>query len=294
MPYEPTAPDYEPVTPLRAARTPSEDEAGRVRPSHDHSSHRRGDGPAAAWLGDEEAASESSDQPGGDAVPKAKGARTPWRWPPPRRGHAASFAGLLLFTAVVYFRPQELVSALASFNSLAFWVAVLTLVVFVPTQLGLEGTLTARPREITLVLALVLLGLVGVPLAVEPAEAWAAWVDYAKVITMFVVMVNVVRTEFRLRAMLWLAFAVSMVLSVNAVSDYRAGRFAPGADRVEGVIGGLFENPNDLALHLVTMIPLATGLLFVSRGVARKALYGATALMMTLTVVITYSRGGLL
>jgi hypothetical protein len=219
-------------------------------------------------------------------------ARAAWRWPPLRRGHAASFAGLLLFTAVVYFRPQETVPALASFKSLAFWAAVLTLAVFLPSQLGLEGTLTARPREVTLVLAVLLLGLVGVPLASDPAEAWAAWLDYAKVVTMFVVMVNVLRTESRLRAMWWLALLVSLILSANAVLDYHAGRFA--GDRVEGVIGSLFENPNDLALHLVTMVPLAAGLLFVARGMAGKALYAAAAGLMTLAVVVTYSRGGLL
>lgn len=293
MPYEPTAPDYEPVTPLRAARTPSEDEAWDARSLHDRPADGRGD--EAASLVDEDAASESSDAAGSERrASRVARTRQAWEWPPLRRGHALSFAGLLLFTAVVYFRPQELVPALASLSSLAFWVAVLTLVVFVPTQLGMEGTLTARPREVTLVLALVLLGLVGVPLAVEPAEAWGAWVDYAKVITMFVVMVNVVRTELRLRAMFWLALAVSLILSVNAISDYRAGRFAEGADRITGIIGGLFDNPNDLALHLVTMIPLAAALLFVSRGAVRKALYGAAALLMMLAVVVTYSRGGLL
>jgi O-antigen ligase len=218
-----------------------------------------------------------------------------WEWPPLRRGHAVSFAGLLLFTAVVYFRPQEFVSALASMSpSLAFWVAVATLAVFLPAQLGLEGTLTARPREVNLVFVLLLLGLVGVPLALAPGEAWAAWVDYAKVVTMFVVMLNVVRTEGRLRSMFWLALAVSVILSVGALYDYQAGRLAPNGDRIEGVVGGLFENPNDLALHLVTMIPLAAGLLLAARGLSRKAVYGAAALLMSLAVVLTYSRGGLL
>lgn len=218
-----------------------------------------------------------------------------WEWPPLRRGHAVSFAGLLLFTAVVYFRPQEFVTALASMSpSLAFWVAVATLAVFLPAQLGLEGTLTARPREVNLVFVLLLLGLVGVPLAMAPGEAWAAWVDYAKVVTMFVVMINVVRTEGRLRSMLWLALAVSVVLSAGALYDYHAGRLAPNGDRIEGVVGGLFENPNDLALHLVTMIPLAAGLLLAARGLSRKAVYGAAALLMSLAVFITYSRGGLM
>ena len=201
------------------------------------------------------------------------------RWPSLRRGHAASFAGLLLFTAVVYFRPYELVPALSGFTSMAFWLAVATLLVFVPTQLSVEGTLTARPREVNLALLLLLAGLLSVPLALEPAEAWWAFLDFAKVITMFVVMVNVVRTEWRWRLMVWLALVVSVVLSANAVADYAAGNLAMNGMRIEGVIGGLFDNPNDLALHLVTMIPLSLGLLLVARGPLPKIIYGLCALL---------------
>jgi putative inorganic carbon (hco3(-)) transporter len=186
------------------------------------------------------------------------------------------------------------VPALAPLSSGAFWLAVATLVVFIPTQLGLEGTLTARPREINLFLLLLLAALLSVPLALEPAEAWNAWLDFAKVVTMFVVMVNVVRTESRLRAMFWLGLLVSVVLSVSALNDYRTGQLKPGADRIEGVIGGLFENPNDMALYLVTMIPLAVGLLFVARGLSKKMAYGAVAFVMLLATVVTFSRGGLL
>ena len=55
-----------------------------------------------------------------------------------------------------------------------------------------------------------------------------------------------------------------------AVNDYRMGVFLRDLDhnRIRGSIGNLFDNPNDLALHLVTMVPLAIGLLF---GLARRS-----------------------
>ena len=217
-----------------------------------------------------------------------------WHWPTLRHGHALSFAGLLLFTAVVYFRPYELIPALSGFTSMAFWLAVATLIAFFPTQLGLEGTLTARPREINLALLLLLAALLSVPLAIDRVESWWAFVDFAKVITMFVVMVNVVRTERRWRLMVWLALLVSVVLSAHALSDYLSGNLVPGADRITGFIGSLFDNPNDLALHLVTMIPLAFGLVFVARGPSGKLLYASCALLMLAATVVTFSRGGFL
>lgn len=296
--YEHTASDYEPVKPL--ARAFDEVEAARA------SRFGAGgdDDEGFASLNDDSVAPgnllrDEDSRTGGEgsdsaaaASPSSPAAR---EWPPLRRAHALSFAGLLLFTAVVYFRPQEWLPGLLGFRSIAFWLATLTLAVFLPTQLGLEGTLTARPREVNFVLLLLAAGLLSVPLSLEPAEAWGSFLDFAKVVTMFVVMVNVVRTVPRLRAMFWLAFLVSAVLSVKALSDYASGRLNPGRDRIEGaIVGGIFENPNDLALHLVTMVPIALGLLFVARGMLKKALYAAVAFLMLLAIVITYSRGGLI
>jgi O-antigen ligase len=95
--------------------------------------------------------------------------------------------------------------------------------------------------------------------------------------------------------LLLLVLAVSIYLSVNAINDYRMGVFKTGemeTARIAGSIKGLFENSNDLALHLVTMIPIAVALGLGSRNVLKKLAYlGATALMVG-TVVVTFSRGG--
>jgi putative inorganic carbon (HCO3(-)) transporter len=215
------------------------------------------------------------------------------KWPTLTRAHAISFAGLLLFTAVTYFRPYELIAALSDFRSMAFWLAVATLIVFIPTQLSADGTITARPLEVNVALLLALAGLLSVPFATAPSEAWATFLDFAKVIAMFIVMVNVVRTERRWRWLMWLSLIVSITLSIYALSDYRLGHFDIRGERIEGVIRkGLFENPNDMALHLVTMIPIAVGLLFVARSYTRKALYLLIAVLMVGATIVTFSRGG--
>src|SRR5689334_15553634 len=51
-----------------------------------------------------------------------------------RRGHAITFVGLFLFTSVLYFRPYELIPALAAFDRLALWFAIATLAIFIPSQ----------------------------------------------------------------------------------------------------------------------------------------------------------------
>lgn len=212
-----------------------------------------------------------------------------------KRGHALSYAGLFLFTVVLYFRPYELIPALSGFTSIAYWLAILTLAVFVPTQLALEGNFTARPREVNLALLLCVAALLSIPLAINPGEAWTAFnYPFIRAVAMFVVIVNVVRTPLRLKGLMFLGLAVGTFLSLGAMNDYRIGRLAIEGERMAGLVGGMFGNPNDLALHLVTMIPLAVGLLLSTRNVLAKPLYAACALLMAGGVIASFSRGGFL
>ncbi len=211
-----------------------------------------------------------------------------------KHGHAVSFAGFFLFTFVLYFRPYELFPSLAGLSSTAFWIAIATLVVFIPAQLGLENRISIRPPPVNFALLLMLAALFSVPLANEPFRAWYACLDFAKVIAMFIVMVNVVRTETRLRLLIWLIVIASAVFSFAAINDYRLGKLAMRGVRIEGVIGGMFSNPNDLALHLVMMVPIAIGFSFASRGLLKKLVLFFAALLFIGGIVVTFSRGGFL
>jgi putative inorganic carbon (hco3(-)) transporter len=209
-----------------------------------------------------------------------------------KRGHGISFAGLVVFTAILYFRPYELFPWLSWASSSAFWVAILTLIVYAPTQLGLEGSLTVRPTAINLVLLFLLAAFLSVPLAEDRLVAWRAFVEFLKVVIMFIVMVNVVRTPKRLRVLIFLALFTSCILSVAAVNDYRLDRLVLNQQRIQGFLGNLFDNPNDLALHLVTMIPISLALLLSSRSGLMKLFLGACAILFAMGVVVTFSRGG--
>ena len=215
-------------------------------------------------------------------------------------GHSLTFVGLFIFSVILYFRPYELIPALASLTQMAFFAGVLTLAIYVPSQLMLEGNLTARPREINLILLLCLAAFLSMPLATSPGEAYTTFTDVLlKAIVIFIVIVNVVRTENRLRLLIWLAFAVSLYLSVNAVHDYMTGSFREGTaiennQRIGGAIGALFGNPNDLALHLVTMVPLAIGFAFATRKTLGRLLYIGFAAVFAAAIVVTFSRGGFL
>ena len=215
-----------------------------------------------------------------------------------KRGHAISFVGFLLFTIVLYFRPYELIPGLSGFVFMAFYIGIFTLIAFLLTQIALEGNITALTKEVIFVALLGVAGLLSIPMAISPAEAWKTYSEILiKALLMFVVLVNVVRTGRRLMLLIWVALIVSIYLSVNAISDYQNGIFVIGkADlaRIGGSIGGLFKNSNDLALHLVTMVPIAVCLGLISKGPLQKIVYWAAAALMVAATIVTFSRGGFL
>ena len=215
-----------------------------------------------------------------------------------KRGHGVTFALLFVFSIILYFRPYELIPALSGFKSMAFYVGIVTLAVYFITQLAVEGNLTARPREVNMVLLLGVAGLLSIPLAIDPSEAWTTFSDFMiKTILIFIVLANVMRTEMRMKLLIYLSLAVSIYLCIRLIGDYRSGVFKLGlaetnTQRVEGAIKGLFDNSNDLALHLVTMIPLAFVLGLENKNPLRKLIFWGTTLLMISAVIITFSRGG--
>src|SRR5882724_5899422 len=206
-------------------------------------------------------------------------------------GHLFSFAALFVFTIVLYARPAEFYPS-AITNSLALIIGVVTLACFIPTQISLEGKFTARPSEVNLVLLFMLTGLLSIPLAIDPAIAWTEFSGtFVRGILIFIVIINVVRTPRRLKALLFLSVGTAIVLSAQAMNDYRLGLMTVEGYRAAGRGTGIFGNTNDMALHLVTILPISIALLIGSKGLARKLLHGSCAAIMISAIVLSYSRG---
>lgn len=211
-----------------------------------------------------------------------------------KRGHAIAYVGLFFYIAAVYFRPYEFSESLAWSINISFYFAIFTLIAFIPSQLASEGTLTTRTPEVNYVLLLCLLAFLSIPLGISPGNSFAYFINtYIKIVLMFIVMVNVLRTERRLKGLLFLSLLVGCVMSASALYDYRTGDFAVEGYRVTSSIGvhGLFGNPDDMALHFVITFPIAIGLMFKSRSLFHKALFAGCALLMVMGILVSFSRG---
>ena len=212
-----------------------------------------------------------------------------------RRGHAVTYALLFAFTFVLYFRPYELIPGLESFSSIALYFALATLAVFLPSQLAAEGSLTARPAEVNWVLLLTLFGIITIPIARSPGTAWEAFNEpFIKVVLMFIVMVNVVRTESRLKGLIWLAMAVGVMLSFEVIKNYATGNFSVEGYRAMADVKGMFGNPNAQAMHFVSITPIGVALCFAARNFLGKLVYIALTVLFIAGNIFTFSRGGFL
>lgn len=212
-----------------------------------------------------------------------------------RNGHTLTYVGLYLFSILVFFRPYELIPGLSFLSTSAFFFALATVAIYVPAQLSAEGSLTVLSTEVKCILALTLLALLTMPIAKDPPTAWATFNDsFSKAVVMFIVMVNVLRTRRRLVGLMWLSLSVGLYLSYTALDLYMRGEMKVEGYRVGVDVKGLFANPNDLALHLVMITPLAVALALGSRSKAMRLIYFLMAGLFIAANTITFSRGGFL
>ncbi len=212
-----------------------------------------------------------------------------------RNGHTLTYVGLYLFSILVFFRPYELIPGLGFLSTSAFYFALATLIIYIPTQLSTEGSLTILSTEVKCVLALAVIALVTMPIAKDPGTAWTTFNDsFVKAVIMFIVMVNVLRTRRRLMGVMWLALSVGLYLSYTAITLYMKGEMKVEGYRVDVEVKGLFGNPNDLALHLVTMTPIALALALGSRSKIMRWVYYVMTGLFVAANTFTFSRGGFL
>ena len=151
---------------------------------------------------------------------------------------------------------------------------------------GSKRGLRDLPREAGYLLLLI--GLLFVSAAFSPVWKGGAFfraLDFAKVFVAWVLTFVAVTSLARLRRVLFIQTASVAVISI--VSMIR-GASHP---RLDGVLGGIYSNPNDLAFAIILSLPFCLGFLLRTGSLARKAAWTACLLLMTGALFLTASRG---
>jgi putative inorganic carbon (hco3(-)) transporter len=211
----------------------------------------------------------------------------------PRGKHWLAFAGVYLFTLMLYARPNDLFPALGDFPLVKI-LAMSVLTIYILSKGAAGDRLSVWTLEMTMLVTIAALGLLLMPLAASPKDSIDTLTDtYLKTVIIFILMVNLIDTRQRIFSLWKLVVVCGVALGLGAIKSYTKGEFTAQGLRIEGLVGGMFENPNDLATALDLLLPFAIALTLIGKGFAR-LFYLVCAAILAIGVLVTLSRGGFL
>jgi hypothetical protein len=111
-------------------------------------------------------------------------------------------------------------------------------------------------------------------------------VDFSKLVVAWVLTFLVVINFARLKRII---FIQSASVAAIALVSMLKGRSHP---RLEGVIGGIYSNPNDLAFAIVLSLPFCVAFVLSTRKIERRLAWSGAMLIMAVALFLTASRGG--
>jgi hypothetical protein len=198
------------------------------------------------------------------------------------------FFWLSAFYFVYCARPQEVIPGLG-------WLPIAKLAgVF--ALLGLASSVGRTQRKISQLPheAYYLLALIGTLfLSALLSPVWRggalfATLEFSKVGVLWILAFLLITSLSRLRRIIYIQAASVAVVSLVALAK------GYSVDRLNGVIGGIYSNPNDLAFAIVLSLPLVLALFLTTKTIWAKVLWMAGMLVMAVALVRTASRAGLI
>lgn len=198
------------------------------------------------------------------------------------------FFGLLVYGWLAYMRPQDMAWGMSRWLPLSQWVAI-ALVLGLVLSLGRERWLVIKTQT---VLLLMLAGWITVTVvtAVRPEASGDLYGYYWKAIVISVLTTGIVSDRRRFRVMIMLiAFSIGFLGAKRGLIGLLRGgiRYSDGP-------GGFMSDNNAFALALNMILPLLAGIVMVEKRKVFRVTAGVMAVLCTVTILFTFSRGGLL
>ena len=210
------------------------------------------------------------------------------------REDRVAFWALIAFTLVVYLRPQDIYPPLGALR-LGMLTAAGAAAFYIASVVVNRRPLSIMPTES--VLMVIFFGFV---LFSVPMSMWAGGSTkfitqvFWKLLLIFFLVVNTVRTVERLRAIVVAIFCAMLYMSGNAIIDTLTGQNLVRGFRATGAVEGMLGDPNDLAMALVIILPFALTLAILAKTAIMKLVFGVSACVLLGGIILTYSRGGML
>jgi O-antigen ligase len=199
---------------------------------------------------------------------------------------SAGFFFLSAFFVVYCIRPEEWIPGLR-YIPVAKLTAGGALLALLTGSGSLHKKLKDLPREAKYLCAMIAVLFLSAFLSpVWKGGAVSHTIDFAKVFIVFVLLFVLVTDMEKLRRIIFVQSAsVVLLTAISIVKGYNR-------PRLDGVIGGIYSNPNDLAFAIVLCIPFCLAFLVTSKGVLRKLVWAVGIVVMLVALFLTASRAG--
>src|SRR5262249_11222262 len=151
------------------------------------------------------------------------------------------------FTFMLYARPNEYFPTLEAipFAKIA---AIIAPLAYIYVQLQKGKPVIKWTTEVKMILVIIGLAICIAPFAKWPGGTFEILQEpFLKVVIIHIVMSNVTNNLNRLYSLLKLMVASVTFISFHAVRAYMNGELGLMGMRIQGVVNGMFGNPNDLA-----------------------------------------------
>src|SRR5438309_6275150 len=207
---------------------------------------------------------------------------------PPERRTAFAFNALLVFSCIYFGRPEDVIPG-SQHIPVAKITGGIALVALVAALMSRKGKIRF-PLEIKLLFLLLFQMCLSIPFAYWKGGAAAiVFSRFSKGVMVAVLVGMLVTALSQLRKLLYVQAAAMSFTTIASLIVHRTDR-----GRLVGALGGIFENPNDLAIIIALNFPLCVAFFLLARGPIRKGLWALSAVAMLAGIAATYSRSGFL
>jgi O-antigen ligase len=199
---------------------------------------------------------------------------------------SAAFFWMCAFYVVYCARPEDWMPGLR-FIPLAKLTAFFALIALVSSGGKTKRKFRDRPKEANYLIALVFVLFVSGALSpVWPGAAISHSLDFSKVFIAWMLTFLLVTDFAGLRRIIFIqAGSVAAIAFVSILKGH-------DHPRLEGVLGGIYGNPNDLAFAIVLSLPFCLAFLVSAKSALKKLIWALAMLVMAAALFLTASRAG--
>jgi O-antigen ligase len=205
------------------------------------------------------------------------------------------------YVAILLLRPQEWYEPLQGYELINLIAIPTILVAFIQQSKSKAGAFFLRNRLSLAMLGLFASVMLSQLIRLRLSGTIDAVREFGKIVILFYLVAILVNTPRRVRIMMWVIIASSMILVYNTYLQVQTGHGFGGVEPYGSydtnnfrVIGsGIFSDPNDFAMLYLMAMPFAFALFAAGGSIATKLLLLCSLPPMIYVLYYTQSRGGI-